>query len=223
MIRVLIVSDIYLYLEGISMIINNHESIEVVGTCTSAQEAFDAVIKLSPKVVLLDMAMQNGLATVEWMKRIAPTVLILVLGVKESPEEVIACAKVGASNYITRRNSGSDLVQTIMDTVRGEMRCSPAIAGSLFRQVGVLHTSGGGVDYGYNLTNRELEVARLIDKGLSNKEIAAHLFIEVSTVKNHVHNLIEKLNVRRRGQVVSHIRPLLAQFSARNSGMNQKN
>ena len=96
MIRVLIVSDIYLYLEGISMIINNHESIEVVGTCTSAQEAFDAVIKLSPKVVLLDMAMQNGLATVEWMKRIAPTVLILVLGVKESPEEVIACAKVGA-------------------------------------------------------------------------------------------------------------------------------
>lgn len=222
MIRVLIISDIRLYLDGLAEIIGQHEDIEIAGTCEILDEALSVVSKLSPNVVLLDMAMHNSITAIRAVKRFDSSIKVVALGVPEVDREIIACAEAGISNYVTRHESISELIQAIQDAVNGELRCPPKIAASLLHQVGALSADKSILEEPGRLTPREMEIAHLIDLGLSNKEIATKLFIEVSTVKNHVHNLLEKLNVRRRGEAAARLRPLMIHFSARHAYLNRK-
>jgi DNA-binding NarL/FixJ family response regulator len=129
--------------------------------------------------------------------------------------EVLACAEAGVSAYVPSDASMNDLVAAIENLKRGELHCPPRVAASLFRHVASLankvrHRSGAAA-----LTRREREVLALIDAGLSNKEIAVRLHIETSTVKNHVHNLLEKVQATSRTQAAARLRMQSAGDSSR--------
>jgi DNA-binding NarL/FixJ family response regulator len=222
MIRVLIISDIRLYLDGLAEIIGQYDDIEIAGTCDILDEALLAVGRVKPNVVLQDMAMHNCMTAIRAVKRFDPSIKVVALGVPEIDREIIACAEAGISNYVTRQGSISELIRAVQDTVRGELRCSPKIAACLLQQVGSRSSDRTLLEEPGRLTPREMEIAHLIDLGLSNKEIATQLFIEVSTVKNHVHNLLEKLNVRRRGEAAARLRPLMLHFTARKVYLDRK-
>jgi two-component system nitrate/nitrite response regulator NarL len=198
--RITIISNIRLYREGLAEVLGRH-GVEVVGTAGSGPDGVDCVRAAMPDVALLDIAMLDGSAMVRALADSAPGVRVVALGVPETDGPVLACAEAGAAGYVPRDGSLEDLVDTLRRVVHGEVLCSPKIVGSLFRRVAELaaHPSS---EVG-RLTERELEVLELVAQGLSNKEIARRLTIELSTVKNHVHNLLKKLRVRRRAEAAA--------------------
>src|SRR5262249_26135221 len=115
-------------------------------------------------------------------------------------------AEAGIHGYVTRDGSVNDVVVAIQSAVRGEVACSPRVAALLFQRVATLSEATHGVQARPMLTRRELEIAGLITEGLSNKEIARSLRISSATVKNHVHNVLEKLQIRRRGEAAARLR-----------------
>jgi DNA-binding NarL/FixJ family response regulator len=135
------------------------------------------------------------------MKRLVPGVPIVALGVPDVEGDVLACAEAGIAGYVTREASLEELVAVVRSAVQGELRCSPRIAAGLLRRLSALSEHGPSAPR-VRLTARQREIVRLIGQDLSNKEIAHRLGIEVATVKNHVHNLLEKLNVHRRTAAV---------------------
>jgi DNA-binding NarL/FixJ family response regulator len=140
----------------------------------------------------------------------APATRVVVLGLPAGDQALLDCAEAGAAGYVSRDASLADLKAALQSAVLGELRCTPRDAAALLRRVALLAAQRSGpAPTGAALTQREVEIAGLIDGGLSNKEIARRLGIEVSTVKNHVHNILEKLQVHRRGEAVSQLRPRL--------------
>ena len=136
------------------------------------------------------------------MRDAAPVLKAIVVGVDDVGEDVIGLAEAGAAGYLRRTGTLPELVDVVERAARGEAVCSPAVAGALMVRLGARlppPESGG-------LTARERQVARLLAEGLSNKEIAARLCIEISTVKNHVHRILAKLDARRRGEAVARLR-----------------
>jgi two-component system nitrate/nitrite response regulator NarL len=127
---------------------------------------------------------------------------------------VLGCAEAGVAGYVPREASLEDLVETIGCASRGELRCSPQLGVTLLRQLAL---RAAGVDDAASrapLTSREVEIVRLIEHGLSNKEIATRLGIQVATVKNHVHNLLEKLRIHRRAEAADRLRGRFAHATA---------
>ncbi len=210
MTRVLVASEIRLYRDGLVVTLDERDEIEVVGTASSAEELLGAVSDCAPEVVLLHMEIPGSLASVSAVAQTYPEVNVVALGVPELEREVIACAEAGISGYVPRDGSVDDLVAVVTSAVRGELCCSPRIARELLRRVAVLAAEcSGGEEELCRLTPREAEIAELIEQGLSNKEIALELAIEVSTVKNHVHSILDRLNVHRRGEAAARLRRIL--------------
>lgn len=206
MIHVLIVANIKLYCEGIAEVLRRSPGIEVVGTASCKAEALLKAVSCDPEVVLLDMAMPDSFDTARAMVEKRSRLRVVALAIPEVESEVVACAEAGVSGYVPREGSLSDLIAAIWSAVRGELRCSPSIAQSLMLRVRNLsnqHPLAGPIA---RLTSREKEIADRLERGLSNKDIARALEIEVSTVKNHVHNILYKLQVHRRGEAVALLR-----------------
>jgi DNA-binding NarL/FixJ family response regulator len=208
-----LVAEVRAYEEALVDVIRRHGALEAIVTSAPVEQAVDAVNRTSPDVVLLDMSVNDSLALVASLKELRPSLRVVALGLADAAQDVIAAAEAGVSTYVTRGGSVSDVVQAILDAVRGELTCSPKIAASLLTRVSALAGSRPPADEGPRLTPRELQIAQLIDLGLSNKEIAVRLSIEISTVKNHVHKVLEKLNARRRGEAVARLRPALTRFA----------
>jgi two-component system nitrate/nitrite response regulator NarL len=206
MVRVLVVTDIRLYREGLARDLDQRGDVLVVGTATSAQGALQRLAELEPDLVLLDVATAEGPSTVRSLVESAPHVKVVVLGLPEAEADVLAYAEGGASGYVPRDGTLADLEAVIKSAGRGEALCSPRIAGSLLRHVADLAADRAGKSDETRLTSREIEVVDLIDQGLSNKEIAERLCIAVSTVKNHVHNILDKLQVHRRTEAAARLR-----------------
>jgi two-component system, NarL family, nitrate/nitrite response regulator NarL len=202
--RVFIVADTRLYCEGLARCLG--ETYEVVGTASDGTEALRGVSELRPELVLVDMARLESVPTVRAMVENAEGVKIVALGVPETAGHVLACAEAGITGYVPREASVRDLVGNIESITAGETMCSPRIVASLFRRVAALAAERAPNSPRTMLTAREEEILDLIDQGLSNKEIAGRLFIEVATVKNHVHNILEKLHVRRRAEAAARVR-----------------
>ncbi len=206
MIRILVVADIRLYRDGLVEILSREQELLVVGTADCAAGALAQAADLSPDVILVDQAMPESVPTVRALLAHRPSVKIISLAVRENEREVIACAEAGVSGYVPREASLDDLLAVVDSVGRGELLCSPQVAASLLRRVAWRATGGAEVEPANPLTVRELEIVRLIEQGLSNKEIAVRLGIEVATVKNHVHNLLEKLRLRRRAEAAAYLR-----------------
>jgi two-component system nitrate/nitrite response regulator NarL len=211
--RVLVVAGIRLYREGLEAIIAREGRMSVAGTAADVAAACAVVAHVEPDVVLLDAAPEPPPQAVRALVAAAPDVRILVLGLPEADldHEVLECVHAGAAGYVTREASLADLVEAVVCAARGEMLCSTSVAGALARSLARLAAETEPPPAEAVLTAREREIARLIADGLSNKEIAGRLHIELPTVKNHVHRILGKLQVQRRGEAAARLRGALVQ------------
>lgn len=208
-IRVLIVADVRFYRDGLADIIARHPRCTVLGTASTRTEAVDRVRQEAPDVVLLDAAMPDGLLTATDIVGCAPGSKVVAIALDETPHAVLEWAEVGASGYVPRDASLNDLVAAIERTARGELQCSAQVAAGMIRRVWALAKVAGDQRApagAVRLTPREREIMRLIDQGMSNKDIARHLGIGVATAKSHVHHILEKLHVRGRSQAAARMR-----------------
>jgi len=211
--RVLVVSNVRMVREGLSSILAQR-GVDVVST-VDLPHAGDRSAQLHPDVTLFDAARQDSVEFVKDLVASAPHSKVVAFGVKETDEEILALAAAGTAGYVRESAESGDAVRVLEQVMCDELPCSPRAAASLYRQVAVLSQGGNdavGVGNGHAdgmpLSRRELQIAHLIDCGLTNKQIGRRLGIEAATVKNHVHNLCEKLKVHRRGEAVARIRAL---------------
>lgn len=204
--RLLIGSDVRLYSEGLRQFLSTQPGCQVVATAVHAAAVLSEIKRCNPEVVLLDQALPGSLETLRGIRRIAPECRVVVLGVPDQEDAMLHWAEVGAVGFVPRDASLEDLVETIEAAVRGELRCTATLAAKLVHALAGRERPSAGHAPRSPLTARESEIVRLIDDGLSNKEIAVKLGIEVATVKNHVHNLLEKLRVHRRFEAAARLR-----------------
>jgi two-component system nitrate/nitrite response regulator NarL len=208
-IRVFIVSNVRLHREGLAALLRECPSIEVLGT-NSVQETQNSLPAITTDVALVDALSGNDSDTVKALRGICARMRIVAVGVSETASEVLACAAAGIDGYVPMDAALVDMVTAIENVVRGELTCSPKVAASLYQSVGVSKRSIASP-----LTTRELQVADLINRGCPTKEIAWRLGVQPCTAKNHVRNILQKLQVRRRGQAVAKLRTLIgARFNA---------
>jgi DNA-binding NarL/FixJ family response regulator len=176
-----------------------------VRLCTDLVEVVALSPSLQADVVLVDAALRNGAAAARRTRQVKPDVRIIAYAVRETKEDVIAWAEAGVIGYVPNTAALADLGRFIVDIHGGEQLCSGRVAAELFHRIAVTESLGIGRNTpspAVALTRRERQAAELIATGLSDKEIARRLNISLATAKAHVHNLLGKLNVQRRGQVV---------------------
>ena len=202
-IRTLILSDIRLFRDGLERILSEEPQIDVILTTPNSAEAFEAVLSFAPDIVLIDLSTHDGLTTVKEIRCSAPAAKIVALAVSETESDVVACAEAGVAGYVARESSLAELVESVKAVATGELRCSRRVAAALIRRVTSLASEVGDSKRIDCLTRQESRVLSLVCRGMTNKEIARELSIEVSTVKNHVHNMLEKLHVHTRGEAAA--------------------
>ena len=206
MIRVLVASDVRLYREGLADSLRRGGRVEVVGTAADGGATIRCVLDRTPDIVLIDLAMGDWESAVRGVVESAPGTGVVVLGVHEIEDEVVACAEAGVAGYVTREASLEELVEVVESVSRGESLLAPRIGALLLRRVAEAAGRSRAPTGPGRLTPRELQVVGLIDEGLSNKQIAGRLSIELATVKNHVHSILEKLEVERRAEAAARVR-----------------
>jgi two-component system, NarL family, nitrate/nitrite response regulator NarL len=192
----LVISEIRFFREGIVAALKDAPEIgAVTGAAQAPQPEDDA-----PDVVVVDLATTQSLSVIAAVRCAAPDARIVALGA-DREEQALACARASVRGFVTRDQSLDELVSTVVEVARGRELCPPSVGVLLLRVMGgnVARDRGRG----NALTNRELDVLKLLERGLSNKEIAAALVIEPGTAKNHVQNVLRKLNVHRRGQAAA--------------------
>jgi two-component system, NarL family, nitrate/nitrite response regulator NarL len=205
MTRVGVIGDVRLYREGLSGVLDAEADIEVVAA-TAWDNAVSAVEEAQPDVVLVDVENSAPSVVVTAMTKAAPAARVVVTAVPEAAPEVIEWAEAGVAGYVTREDPLDRLVDVVRAAACGEAVCSPRIAATLLRRVATLAAGRPASGRVALLTPREREVSDLLATGLSNKEIGGRLQIELPTVKNHVHNILGKLEVHRRAEAVAHLR-----------------
>lgn len=204
--RVLIVSDARMYRDGLAMQLAVRDGIEVVGAVESEALAKERILALAPDVILVDMALPGGLNGARAIAATRANAQVIVFAVPDNEVDVPACAEAGVAGFVTRDASADDLVAAVLGVARGEIVCSPKSATALYRRLASLSASKELASPPVELTSREREICALIDRGLSNKEIARLLGIGVATAKNHVHHILEKLQVGRRRDISARLR-----------------
>jgi two-component system, NarL family, nitrate/nitrite response regulator NarL len=204
--RVLIGCDTRLYREGLVDSLSRVEELQVQGAVGSVDDLVSRADEARPNVILLDMAMPGSYAAVRTIREAAPDALVVALSVAETEQNVLACVNAGIDGYVSKDASLHDLVHTIESVARGEVLCSPRIVASLFREM-ARRGLEINADAGIRLTSREHQISDLINQHLSNKEIGRALHISLSTVKNHVHNILAKRQVHRRADAAAAFPP----------------
>jgi DNA-binding NarL/FixJ family response regulator len=202
-IHVLIVTGIRLYCEGLAQVLGAQPHIEVVGLTSDPVESMKRERSLQPDVVLIDTSMPEAVPVVRAIVAAAPMTKVIAMAVSEDDHNVLALAEAGVSGYVTRDAALDDLVAVVESAARGEAPCPPRLTATLLRHITVLATRNRARPGEPRLTHRELEILELIDRGLSNKEIARRLCIELPTVKNHVHRILNKLQLDRRAEAAA--------------------
>jgi two-component system, NarL family, nitrate/nitrite response regulator NarL len=205
-IRTLVVGDVRLYRDGLVLCLERSAHIAVVGTAADGEDTLACVRDLRPDVVLLDMGMPESFATVRAVAALAPEVRVVGLAVTDVVHDVVACAEAGIAGYVPREGSLADLIAAIESVARGESLVSPRMAAALLRRMRSAAESRAPDSSHLSLTLREAEIVPLLTAGLSNKQIGARLCVELATVKNHVHHILEKLHVHRRGDIAGKVR-----------------
>jgi two-component system, NarL family, nitrate/nitrite response regulator NarL len=205
-IRVLILAQVRLYSRVLAEFLRRLEHLHVVGVTEDVAGALDSLGNLRPDIALIDMGIANSALAVQRIAAAEPTIKIIAFVVSGEQHELAACARARVAGYVALEEDPQELVVTIQSVARGEMRCSPRAAAAVLDGVAAFATERASDPVDIPLTVRELQVLELIARGLSNKEIARHLSIQIPTVKNHVHNILAKLKVNRRTEAVARLR-----------------
>jgi two-component system nitrate/nitrite response regulator NarL len=205
LVRAFIIVSVRAYRESLARALS-WAGIEVVGAASDSVSALPCIGELEPDVVLLEALRPEQRWSVAGLKAATPETLVVAFGVPDTPADAVALVEAGASGYVTRDQSVEEAALVLRSVARGELPCSGRVAAILAGRVAELSAAGPAVEPSPSgLTTRELEIAGLIGAGLSNKEIASMLYIELATVKNHVHNILAKLRVSRRSEVASKV------------------
>ena len=200
-VRTVVAASVRLYRDGISQSLARSPGVRVVGVASDAHETLSLLSQGAPDVVLLDVSMHGALGLVRAVASAVPGVKVVAFAVDDEHEDaVLACVEAGVAGWVGRDGSMEDLVRAVVSAARGELVCSARVAALLSRRVAALAGQRRGVPPAAQLTPREVEIGELLSRGLSNKHIARTLSLQLATVKNHVHNILEKLNVRTRGE-----------------------
>lgn len=202
--RVLVVDDQELFRRGLIMLLSGDTDIEVVGEAADGVTATDLAITTAPDVILLDVRMprRTGVEACRAIKEAVPATKIIMLTVSDEEADLYESVKNGAAGYLLKDSSIEEVAQAIRVVNEGQSLISPSMAVKLideFKQMSKPEREQGPA---LRLTERELEVLRLVAKGLNNREVAKELFISENTVKNHVRNILEKLQLHSRMEAV---------------------
>lgn len=215
MIRVLLVDDQALFCEGLRTLLDLQPDIEVVGEANNGREAIECVARAAPDVVLMDMQMPvlDGVAATRDIRAHHPNTQVIVLTTFDDDEYVFEALRAGAVGYLLKDVASDRLAEAIRCAARGESFLQPSVAAKVVAEFTRLADAPHARARANQalvepLSDRELEILRLVATGASNKEIAATLVIAEGTVKNHVTNILGKLGVRDRTQAALKVKEL---------------
>jgi DNA-binding NarL/FixJ family response regulator len=212
-VRVLIADDHPLFREGMRGRLDRVADIAVVGEAASGDEAVELAHKLEPHIILMDIKMPglNGIEATREIQRANPQIGILVLTMFEDDDSVFAAMRAGAKGYLLKDSGGEGVVHAIRAVASGEAVFGPGVAERIIGYFSAPRAAAPQRAFP-ELTEREEEVLSLVAQGKSNREIARQLFVSLKTVRNHVSNILLKLQVADRAQAV---------IRARDAGMGR--
>jgi DNA-binding NarL/FixJ family response regulator len=199
--RVLVVDDQTLFRTGLTSLLSEDERVEVVGQAVDGADAVKQAIKTKPDVVLMDIKMPNvdGIEATRQITEAVPGTKVLILTTFETDSQVIQALKAGASGYVLKDSSAAAIISSIVAVMSGERVMASAVAN---RVLEMLTGTATPKEFYDGLTNREIEILKLLANGMANKQIAYRLKISEKTVRNHVSNMYEKLGIYDRSQAV---------------------
>jgi DNA-binding NarL/FixJ family response regulator len=200
-IKVLLVDDQIILLDGLKAILETDNSIKVIGTVTSGETAITAIKRMAPEVVLMDIRMQgmNGVECVKRIKEEWPNIAVLMLTTFDDEEYILDALRYGACGYLLKDISGEGLLKAVKDASNGDTILPSRIAAQIAGHITVKPRSNEEmVRSAFGLSEREAELAVMLAKGFTNKQIASALFITEGTVKNYISSIYRKLGVEDR-------------------------
>ncbi|MGD0152695.1 MAG: response regulator transcription factor [Thermacetogeniaceae bacterium] len=205
--KVMLVDDHPLFLEGLENLLTSY-GIEVVGTVQNGRDALAKAHALHPDVILMDIYMSDcdGLAATRLIKKEMPQIKIVMLTASAEDEHLHEAIKCGASGYLLKNLNSRELLKLLEGLSQGEAPLSPVLAGKLIEALAnhkdgkTLHTN----DLKEELTSRQIEILKLVSKGLSYKEVGATLFLSERTIKYHMGNILIKLDLQNRNQAIAY-------------------
>jgi two-component system nitrate/nitrite response regulator NarL len=206
-IRVLLVDDQVLFREGLAQLLSSQEDMQIVGEAGDGLEAVEKAKELRPDLIVMDIRMpsMNGLEACRAIKLALPETRIVMLTVSDSDEDLFQAIKYGATGYLLKNLKARRLFDQLRSAYRGEAALSPYLAMRVLeefaRERRREETTSG---YRGRLTDREKEILQLVVNGLTNKEIGGQVGIAESTVKRHIHNILEKLQMDNRVQAAAY-------------------
>jgi two-component system, NarL family, nitrate/nitrite response regulator NarL len=203
--RVLVVTDLRVYRDALALALGRNCCFDAVET-TSFDALSGSLSWFHPDVVLLDLVDAGMLSIARSLTRGSPAIRIVGIGVGTAEPEILACAEAGIHGIIARDASLEELTDTVSKAMRGEFQCSARVAGAMMRRLATINVDKSSMALQVNLTTRQTDIVRCLEAGLSNKEIARRLGIQLGTVKNHVHLLLEKLGAARRSDAIARLR-----------------
>jgi two-component system NarL family response regulator len=205
-ITVLVVDDHALFRRGLQMVLDQEPDIAIVGEAADGAEAVAAAQELAPDVVLMDVRMprRSGIEACTAIKDVVPSAKIVMLTISDEEADLYEAIKAGASGYLLKEIPIDEVASAIRAVHSGQSLISPAMASKLLTEFATMikHSEGRQQLPAPRLTDRELEVLKLVARGMNNRDIAKELFISENTVKNHVRNILEKLQLHSRMEAV---------------------
>jgi DNA-binding NarL/FixJ family response regulator len=204
-IKIMLVDDQALFREGLKTLLNSRPEFEVVGEASNGEEAIRLAHLLRPQVILMDLRMPvlDGVQATRRIRSLHPDCNVIVLTTFDDDEDVFEGLRAGAIGYLLKDVSSEKLFEAIRSAAKGEYFLLPSITAKVVAEFSRLpRTAPHPAGTENILSPREIEVLRLVATGISNKEIAERLFISEGTVKNHLSNILSKLNVKDRLQAV---------------------
>lgn len=217
MIRILVIEEVRAVCETLAAALTSEPGLEVCGCATSLAEALPHLRSCDIALLNLTANTENAAGLIRNLRRLAPRTKLVVMGLAPSQPLILQCVEAGVAGYVLRDSPLAEVLASVRAAAHNEAHVSPPIAAALMSFVAELVSYDPAVppdrDAAQTLTRREREVLTLVQQGCTNQEIAASLVIELGTVKNHVHNILRKLNVSSRRDAV-HVSRLAGLWSA---------